>query len=997
MSPVGVWRRAAFVLVVATVAGAAPGVLVAADAHGARGRPHRRTHRPACGSVTLRIEGLPKRIRANVGLIAPRRERRLLRRARRALDRSGHACLPAARRPYTLLIRPDRLSRTQIAYPTTATRALAVQRIRFRPAPGRPLTLTASYLDVAPISTVLLPAGSVLAPATRSLPASGRLTLRKNAATRGLRAGKILVAAAGPGLPHGILAKVRSVRHARGVVLVRTVPVLPFEAFTRGAISVSVGGAHAATGSARAAGARARIAADEPGPFKVGCGPNGALTAVLTPKLEPHVSFELGWEDPYLFDPVIHGRFMLEPGIALEAAFSTLAGVRCTASYNLAEYEIGSVETDFCPTITFKLAAVASVSAALGERLEEKLTGGLEGGIGASFRFGATTPSLTPEGTLKPFGRLEGAGGERPESWQGYVAGGIGPALIVQCGAEGVGGFGPELGLEDQAKLSGSPSGWAIKGGVEASVGVALDVLGYSYSDSVNVPVGEELAIKEGTWSAIPSLVLDPLITAANETSLKAEWQPPAYGGEGGLKEYLLDTIPQGSCPQAPPASGSQPVEASATSAIVERTASGEALKPDSPYTVCIFARSGSGNAGRVSAVSATTTPETPPLAPAIESVAGGVGSCSSGEAEGPLAHIVFKSRGSFSEPPVERYVISWAGDGTDGGETVGAEAAGSSVCFPLPSFLAATGAVNPYIVTVSAQNKAGSSAPSEQKSFADVVAPFAPSGVKASVPVPGTYVHVSWNAPSQDGGDPISTYVITETIAGQSRPDCPGSSSVETLSTQTSGTVLLDCVGVPYVITVSARSAAGGSPASAPSSDVIAITAPEAPSALSAASSGRKVTLHWSEPGSDGGSPLTSFLVIWSGEGYSGQFTVPVPAHASKIPNPCAERHEGCGEEGHGGREGSGLRYCAQLTLPGGGTYTVGVLAANAAGLGPAASARVKVTASKPSGGCPPREARHCSPPRKAAPRRLGSAVGVSLWASLSRLASWHIFSAPL
>jgi hypothetical protein len=123
----------------------------------------------------------------------------------------------------------------------------------------------------------------------------------------------------------------------------------------------------------------------------------------------------------------------------------------------------------------------------------------------------------------------------------------------------------------------------------------------------------------------------------------------------------------------------------------------------------------------------------------------------------------------------------------------------------------------------------------------------------------------------------------------------------------------------------------------------------------------------------------------------------VPVPAHASKIPNPCAERHEGCEEEGHGGREGSGLRYGAQLTLPGGGTYTVGVLAANAAGLGPAASARVKVTASKPSGGCPPREARHCSPPRKAAPRRLGSAVGVSLWASLSRLASWHIFSAPL
>ncbi len=892
--------------------------------------------------------------------------------------RGRTVCLPPSRRDYTLLIRPDRLSRARVAYPTTATAALAQQSIRFRVAPKGTVTLTASYLDVAPISTVLVPASSVIVPRGRTLPSVGRFTLRRNLFTRRLRAGDILVVNVGRGLPHGVLAVVGSVRRRHGALLVRTAAVSPFEAFTRGVMKVSVGAPRARSSRVRrgrSADARvpARIAEDEQAPFTVGCGPTGALNATIAPRIEPHASIEIGWEDPDLFNPIIHGRFSLEPGISLESTLKTLIGIRCSVSHALAEVTIGSVETDFCPTITFKLAAIASVSAALGEPIDQKLTARLEGGIGASFKFGATTPELKPESTLSPQATLEGAGGQTPESWEGTVSAGIGPALIVECGVQGVAGVGPELGIEDVGTLSGTPSGWAVRGGVEASVGVVLNVLGYSFSDSVNVPIGEEIPIISGGWGPAPSPVLSPVVSYALPYALSVEWQKPAYGGSEGLNGYALETIREGSCPAEPPERGVQTVQPTSTSALVTES-EGRLLEAGRAYTVCIYARSNRGQLSRVASTGASTEAPTLPGAPAVESVSGGVGSCSAGEAEGPVAHITFRAPSDTGGRNIESYAISWSGDGGNGGETVAGQAAGTSVCLPLPAFLPAStsggATVNPYAVSVSAKNELGAGPPSAPKSFADAVPPFAPKLISASATPPGAAVQLSWEPPATDGGEPISEYVATVNPDGPAPSGCATPISVETLSLARSATVYLPCYGYRYDVTVAARSAAGTGPASAPSAALVAITVPGVPSGLRTSVSGRRVTLRWSGPSTDGGAPVSSYLVLYSGEGSTGEVTVRSSSDARVI-GPGGEGREGTGQRGEGHEGGDGGRFAQTVKLPSAGRYEVGVLAVNAAGQGPAAKASVEAKGSSEGGECPPKL---CSPPPPRAyrsPRR--------------------------
>jgi putative nucleotidyltransferase with HDIG domain len=131
---------------------------------------------------------------------------------------------------------------------------------------------------------------------------------------------------------------------------------------------------------------------------------------------------------------------------------------------------------------------------------------------------------------------------------------------------------------------------------------------------------------------------------------------------------------------------------------------------------------------------------------------------------------------------------------------------------------------------------------------------PTAPSAV-SGVSGDGS-VTLSWSAPADDGGDPVTGYTVTPYIGGSAQTPSvfASSATTQTMSGLTNGTA--------YTFTVIATNGAGNSPASAASPAVTPATVPTAPSAVSGVSGDGSVTLSWSAPADDGGDPVTGYTV---------------------------------------------------------------------------------------------------------------------------------------
>lgn len=160
------------------------------------------------------------------------------------------------------------------------------------------------------------------------------------------------------------------------------------------------------------------------------------------------------------------------------------------------------------------------------------------------------------------------------------------------------------------------------------------------------------------------------------------------------------------------------------------------------------------------------------------------------------------------------------------------------------------------YTFHVTATNAAGTSAASpESNTVRPVSVASAPTAVAASVTGLSTAT-VTWNAPADDGGSPITGYRVTASPS-------TGVSIVQN-GTDTSAQVSGLTAGTSYIFSVVAINAAGSSPAAASASTLIA-TAPAAPAAPSATvTSGSSVNLAWAAAAANG-SPISSYRVQYS------------------------------------------------------------------------------------------------------------------------------------
>ncbi|GAA3401468.1 fibronectin type III domain-containing protein [Paenibacillus hodogayensis] len=155
------------------------------------------------------------------------------------------------------------------------------------------------------------------------------------------------------------------------------------------------------------------------------------------------------------------------------------------------------------------------------------------------------------------------------------------------------------------------------------------------------------------------------------------------------------------------------------------------------------------------------------------------------------------------------------------------------------------------------------------QKLVITLTAPDAPTGASAQ---PGNgKATVSFTAPADDGGSPITGYTVTSSPGGFTASGAASPLVVTGLTNQTA-----------YTFTVVATNAQGDSLPSTPTASITPANPPSAPTGVTAQASGSgQATVSFTPPADNGGSPITSYKVTSS----PGGVTALGGAAATSIP----------------------------------------------------------------------------------------------------------------
>jgi len=161
------------------------------------------------------------------------------------------------------------------------------------------------------------------------------------------------------------------------------------------------------------------------------------------------------------------------------------------------------------------------------------------------------------------------------------------------------------------------------------------------------------------------------------------------------------------------------------------------------------------------------------------------------------------------------------------------------------------------YAATVAASNASGSGSPSAASRPVVALRAGVPSvPLITSVVARDQSLIVSWSPPGDDGGQPVTSYVLSAK-PGNARVQVGGSVTQATLSGLTNGTAYTVSLVSTNLVGSSGPSTAKGVPRSA--------HAPAAPTDLAAVPDGSgSIVVSWTAPADDGGSPLTGFTVTY-------------------------------------------------------------------------------------------------------------------------------------
>jgi predicted phage tail protein len=231
---------------------------------------------------------------------------------------------------------------------------------------------------------------------------------------------------------------------------------------------------------------------------------------------------------------------------------------------------------------------------------------------------------------------------------------------------------------------------------------------------------------------------------------------------------------------------------------------------------------------------------------------------------------------------------LAWTAPVEDGGAAIigynvflGTSPGGESASPVNASTITATGYTVPglangttYYFTVEAVNGGDlSSAPSGEASATPVAPATAPGSPTALAATAGdAQVSLAWTAPASDGGAAITGYNVYEGTSQNFKDTAPAASS-----TGTGLTITKLANGTTYYFRVTAVNDVGEGPASgaASATPAAAITAPGAPSGLTATPGNGRVTLSWTAPASDGGAAIAGY-VIYQGTSPGGEAASP-------------------------------------------------------------------------------------------------------------------------
>jgi hypothetical protein len=183
---------------------------------------------------------------------------------------------------------------------------------------------------------------------------------------------------------------------------------------------------------------------------------------------------------------------------------------------------------------------------------------------------------------------------------------------------------------------------------------------------------------------------------------------------------------------------------------------------------------------------------------------------------------------------------------------------------FPVPMLSGQTYSVavaqQPVQQTCTLSNSSGTIANQDVTNVAvnctnNATAPGAPTGVLAIAG--NTSATVSWNAPANNGGSPITGYTVLSSPGGISAP-----------ALGTSATVIGLTAGVAYTFTVTASNIAGTSAPSTPSASVVPFGPPGAMTVPTASASASQVTVAWTAPFNNGAAIDSYAIDMYNGIG---------------------------------------------------------------------------------------------------------------------------------